>query len=75
MHNLKLLVTRGILGELVQIGAARQEEHNIGRIGRKAVMEVLEVVWLHGAEVEDIIIDVLWSCVTILGWRCSICVM
>lgn len=59
MHNFKLFVLRGVFGQLVQVGAARQEEHEVWDVSCKAVIDVLEIVGLHSTEVEDVIIAVL----------------
>lgn len=59
VHNFKLFVLRGVFGQLIQVRAARQEEHKVWDVSCKAVVDVLEIVGLHSTEVEDVIIAVL----------------
>jgi hypothetical protein len=62
MHNLHLLAHFNIIRDLLQVACSWKIKHHVFRDGGEAIEDMLEGVWLHSIEVENIVCFVAWSC-------------
>lgn len=64
VNDIKLIITPRILGQLAQVRGSWEVEHDFTRCRRKSGVQVPHGVRLHGIEIEDLEVDVAWSCTT-----------